>query len=146
MRGSFGMTEAGISITLRLQRGSTYTSFKEETCVLSRICLNFGEEVALDVRALTKLPKGKETTPEYLARVLERGPRAIMAKLIDRLHNLRCLHSCTKEKRRAQIAETQQYHVPLLTPALHRCGEPWGEYASALVAKIEDAIVRCPVD
>ncbi|MGB4076345.1 MAG: hypothetical protein WBK28_01405, partial [Minisyncoccia bacterium] len=35
-----------------------------------RLLRNFGEEIALDVRALTKLPKGKETTTAYLERVI----------------------------------------------------------------------------
>ena len=74
----------------------------EDAYLLSpyRLFVNFGEDIALDVRGLTKLPKGKETTEEYLGRVVVRGPWAIVAKLCDRLHNLRSLKSSTPEKRK----------------------------------------------
>lgn len=106
----------------------------EDTYLLSpyRIRFNFGEEIALDVRALTKLPRGKETTEEYLSRVIGRGPRVILAKLCDRLHNLRNLSGCSKEKREKQIAETRMYHLPLLVPRLRESGEPWEGYANYL--------------
>lgn len=105
-----------------------------------RMNLNFGEDIALDVRSLTKLPKGKETTEEYLGRAIARGPRAIVSKLCDRLHNVRTLNACTKEKQRKQIAETKKYHLKLLVPALAACGEPWATYAKALDSKIREAI------
>ena len=116
----------------------------EDTYLLSpyRISLNFGVDIALDVRALTKLPKGKETTAEYLGRIIAQGPWAILAKLCDRLHNLRTLKECTEEKRTEQIAETLEYHLPLLLPALHKHGGPWTEYAGALEQKIHEAIVH----
>ncbi len=117
----------------------------EDAYLLSpyRISLNFGEEVALDVRALTKLPKGKETTEEYLGRVIARGQWTIVAKLCDRLHNLRTLTECTEEKRREQIEETHRYHLPLLVPALSECGGVWADYAQLLGRKIREAIAAC---
>jgi len=116
----------------------------EDTYLLSpyRMGLNFGEEIALDVRALTKLSEGKETIEEYLARVIARGARAILAKLCDRLHNLRTLSACSEEKRKRQIKETCGYHLPLLVPALRTCGEPWAAYADAMERKIKEAISR----
>ena len=92
----------------------------EDAYLLSpyRIARNFGPEIALDVRALTKLPKGKESTAEYMERIIQRGAFAIIAKIIDRLHNLRTLGTCTPEKRLRQIAETKEFHIPLLIPAL----------------------------
>lgn len=107
-----------------------------------RISLNFGVENALDLGAVTKLPEGKETTEEYLARVIARGARAILAKLCDRLHNLRNLRRCTKQKRVRQIRETQRYHLRLLIPALRKWGEPWSEYADMLERKMHDAILQ----
>jgi (p)ppGpp synthase/HD superfamily hydrolase len=115
---------------------------REDTYLLSsyRASLNFGEDVALDVRGLTKLPKGKEKTSDYLARVIARGPRAILTKLDDRLHNLRCLGDCSQDKRTRQIVETEEFHLPLLVPALEVCGDPWKGYANLVQGKMMEAI------
>jgi GTP diphosphokinase / guanosine-3',5'-bis(diphosphate) 3'-diphosphatase len=117
---------------------------QEDSYLLSpyRIALNFGTERALDVRALTKLPKGKETTEEYLSRIIARGPRAIVAKLCDRLHNLRNVKRCTPEKRKRQVIETNEYHGPLLIPALHGYGSPWKEQAECLDTLLEQALEK----
>ncbi len=115
----------------------------QEDCYLIspyRMNLNFGKDIMLDVRAMTKLPKGKETTGEYLARIVEQGPWAITSKLCDRLHNVRTLKACTVKKRREQILETRKYHLLLLVPALKKYGEPWATYASKLDKKIREAI------
>jgi len=116
----------------------------EDTYLLStyRININFGKDIALDVRALTKLLKGKEITEEYLRRVIERGPWAILVKLIDRLHNLRSVAGCTEEKRLRQIAETNKYHLPMLIPALRSHGGEWGSLAATMEMKINEAIAR----
>jgi len=116
----------------------------EDSYLLSpyRTALNFGSERALDVRALTKLPKGKETTEEYLSRIIARGPRAIVAKLCDRLHNLRNVNRCTEEKRDRQIRETNEYHGPLLIPALYACESPWKEHAKRLDTLLEQALEK----
>jgi (p)ppGpp synthase/HD superfamily hydrolase len=107
---------------------------------LRRIALNFGKEIALDVRALTKLKRGKETTEQYLKRIIAQGRWAIISKLCDRLHNLRSLKGCPAKKIRAQIKETRAYHVPFLLPALHSFGEPWSGYAEILKREIEKTI------
>lgn len=114
----------------------------EDSYLLSsyRISLNLGIEVALDVRGVTKLPEGKETTEKYLLRIIARGVWAILAKLCDRLHNLRTMHGDTKEVQREQIEETLQYHLPMLIPALRACGEPWAAYADIMERKIMEAI------
>lgn len=116
----------------------------EDAYLLSpyRIGLNFGTEIALDVRALTKLPRGKETTIEYLYRVIARGPRTILVKQSDRLHNLRTLHNRSEEKRLQQIEETQQYHLPILIPALRACDDPWSAYADIMERKMLEAIAQ----
>jgi (p)ppGpp synthase/HD superfamily hydrolase len=114
----------------------------EDAYLLSpyRLMMNFGEDIALDVRAITKLPKGKETAEAYLDRVIVRGPWTIIAKLCDRLHNLRTLDACTPAHRLAQIKETRKYHLRLLIPALNKCGKPWATYAPELKRKINRAI------
>lgn len=114
----------------------------EDTHLMSpyRIHLNFGSDAALDLRALTKLPKGKETTPEYLGRVIGRGERAVLSKLCDRLSNVRSLKTNTAEKRRRQITETREFHIPLLLPALASFADPWCGYEIPLRTKLEDAL------
>ena len=116
----------------------------EDAYLLSsfRIRLNFGADIALDVRALTKLPKDKETTEQYLDRVITQGPWAMLTKLCDRLHNLRTLEGCTSEKRAEQIKETQQKHLKLLIPALAAHGGVWVIYADQLSRKIREAIAK----
>ena len=107
-----------------------------------RIRLNLGVDIALDLQALTKLPKGKESTADYLMRICLQGPWAITAKLCDRLHNLRNLATCTIEKQRAQFAETHEYHLAILIPALRQYGGQWISYADALEAKMSEALAE----
>ncbi|MFI5260230.1 MAG: hypothetical protein ACHQU0_00315 [Candidatus Paceibacteria bacterium] len=107
-----------------------------------RIGMNFGAKIALDVRAMTKLPKGKETTLEYLERIIFQGPWAILAKLCDRLSNLRTLGGCTEEKRRHQLEETKEYHLPLLIPALRKHKGKWAKYADMMEKKIQEAMAQ----
>ncbi len=115
---------------------------REETYLLSpyRIKLNFGDEIAHDVEGLTKLRYAKESTGEYLGRVIRRGPWAILAKLLDRLHNLRTLLSCSPEMRDAQVKETREYHIPMLIPALRACGGEWVMIADTVESLIKQAI------
>ncbi|MFZ1075311.1 MAG: HD domain-containing protein [Minisyncoccia bacterium] len=107
-----------------------------------RIALNFGKEIALYVVALTKLPRGKETTEKYLGRIVAAGPIAILAKLCDRLHNLRTLYGCTEQKRSDQLEETMAFHLPILIPALREHGEPWRSYANIIEEKIHEAMAE----
>jgi len=114
----------------------------EDAYLLSpyRMKVNFGIDCALDVSAMTKLPKGKESTEKYLQRVIGQGPWAIAGKLFDRLDNVRDLAGCTPEKRAAQIAETQKYHLRLLVPALAEHGGEWAEMSIWHNQKILEAI------
>lgn len=114
----------------------------EDSYLLSpyRISLNFGIEIALNLRAITKLPSGKESTKDYLLRIVNQGSYVIVAKLLDRLDNLRDLHGCTEEKRIKQIEETKQFHIPILISALKKQDDIWQRYANILEEKINDAI------
>jgi (p)ppGpp synthase/HD superfamily hydrolase len=107
-----------------------------------RINMNFGTDIALDVRAMTKLPKGKESTAEYLNRVILQGPWAILGKKCDRLSNLRTLGGCTEEKRKHQLEETREYHLPLLVPALRKYGGKWEKYADIMEQKMLEAMAQ----
>lgn len=117
---------------------------REDSNLLSgyRIRLNFGEDIALDVRAVTKYERGNETTIGYLKRVVARGPYAVLSKLCDRLHNVRSLSGCTDEKRRIQLKETNDYHIPTLLPALSEHGGTWQEYAVSLDSRFQEAIAQ----
>ncbi len=114
---------------------------QEDSHLLSsyRIARNFGEDIALDVRALTKLRKKKEPTKEYLERIIMRGGQSIVAKLCDRLHNLRTMSACSLEKQARQIKETQDFHLPLLIPALNG-DSVYSGFAHFLPEKISEAI------
>jgi (p)ppGpp synthase/HD superfamily hydrolase len=114
----------------------------EDSKLLSpyRIALNLGEDIALDVGAMTKLPKGKEDTRTYLGRIIDRGPHAITTKLLDRANNNRSLYGCTPEKRQKQIEETDTFHRPILVPALRLYGGEWRMHADALDAKMQEAL------
>lgn len=111
---------------------------KEDQFLLStyRTSLNFGTEIALDVMAVTKLAEGKETVEEYLLRVILGGPWSILCKLIDRLHNIRELRACSKEKIKKQVFQTENFHLPLLVPALASHGVEWKEVANKVSAMI----------
>ena len=105
-----------------------------------RIALNFGEKIALDIRAITKLKrklvKGKlvlrETPLEYIHRVIARGPQVIVGKLCDRLHNCRTLKNRSREKQLEQVAETDELYLGVLIPALREHDGTWSEYADKL--------------
>ena len=114
----------------------------EDSYLLSiyRIKLNFGIDRALDAQALKKLPKGKESTVQYLGRIVIRGPRTILAKLCDRCSNLRDMKSSSKNDRQRQLVETEEYHLPILIPALREHGGEWAQYADLMEQKIKDAL------
>lgn len=120
----------------------------EDSFLLShfRIGLNFGIQNACGVGALTKLPKGKETTKQYLYRIVEQGWRTIIAKLADRLHNLRTLAGRPLAKRIEQIEETEAYHLPILIPALRSHGGDCERYADLLEQMIRQAIANAPLE
>lgn len=115
---------------------------REDAYLLSvyRIKTNFGLDVALDVLAVTKLPKGKESTVDYLQRIIERGPWAVLTKLCDRLHNLRSLGGCTADKRAKQLKETKEVIMKPLIDALCAAGGDWSVYAVKLEQKMMAAM------
>ncbi len=117
---------------------------REDSHLLSlhRIALNFGEERALDIFALTKLAKGAETTHEYLGRIIRRGPPTIISKLCDRLQNSRDILSCKVSEIQKLVEETEQYHLPLLVTALKQQGNEWVAIAQALEQKLCEAMTE----
>lgn len=65
---------------------------------------------------------------------------AILAKLIDRLHNVRSLGGCSKEKRERQIKETKRYHLRMLLPALRGHGALCAAHADKLQKLFREAL------
>ncbi len=54
------------------------------------------------------------STDRYVQNIRESGRNpVIMAKLVDRLHNLRTLGDCPADKQARQTAETQEFYYPL---------------------------------
>lgn len=115
---------------------------REDSYLLSiyRIRLNCGKDVARDVLSVTKLPKGKESTEDYLQRIINQGPWAIVTKLCDRLHNVRTLDTCTPEKKAKQLIETRSLVMPLLIEALIVAGGDWLVLGTQLEKKLNAAL------
>lgn len=85
-----------------------------------RIDVNFGEDVAYGVGLLTK----DVPIEAYLERLKRKGGyKDITVKLADRLHNLRTLESCTKEKLQRKTKETKDKYFPLLVVLERRIPE-----------------------
>lgn len=109
----------------------------EDSHILSpyRIELNFGKEVVVGLKLLTKKPK-----TGYLRRLKLYGDtKMITVKLCDRLHNLRTLGSCARPKQRRQIKETKKYYLPLCDLLIEKLPQRdrWrGEYLKNQIEKI----------
>lgn len=108
---------------------------KEDSYLLSwnRIQINFGRQITIDLKLLTKDPK-----EGYLERISSHGSwRVLLVKLCDRLHNLRTLDGCESSKKEKQITETIQHYLPLcdiLITKLKR-GSRWrGEYLKEAIS------------
>lgn len=114
----------------------------EDTYLLSlyRIGLNFSYDVARDIQALSKLKGAKQPTTDYLGQIIARGPHAIMAKLLDRLHNARTCGLRSPEKRAELVQETREYHLRLLLPALRTHGGKWAAWADHLETLFSEAL------
>lgn len=83
-----------------------------------RLTRIFNKEVARIVVALTKVGghgfKTKHDAEEYyIVNLKKTGPKAVMVKMADRLHNLRTIGDCTKEKQKRKIQETREVYFPL---------------------------------
>lgn len=109
----------------------------EDSHILSpyRIELNFGKEVVVGLKLLTKQPK-----EGYLRRLKTYGDaKVIMVKLADRLHNVRTLGKCTKEKQERQREETENHYIPLANFLIEKLPkkDKWrGEYLKKEIQKM----------
>lgn len=108
----------------------------EDSFVLSekRIALNFGKDVALWVKYLTK-----EEGVDYHSRLRECQIWQVLAlKLCDRLHNLRELDNCIPEKQLRKLAETKEVYIPLAEKLISMLSEDIKHIGEYLKEKITD--------
>lgn len=108
----------------------------EDSYILTekRIEINFGREVALWVKFLTKKPKDG-----YHERLKTDAPwQVLLVKLCDRLDNLRTLSNCTPEKQRKQILETEAQYIPLADLLIEKIPSEYKERAVYLKEKIQE--------
>ena len=114
---------------------------KEDSFILSweRVQINFGAAITRELKFLTKEPKAG-----YEKRLMQsESKRVLMLKLCDRLHNLRTINSCSKEKRDKKIKETISVYLPIAEILINRLPEKdrWrGEYLKEQISKLCQAV------
>jgi GTP diphosphokinase / guanosine-3',5'-bis(diphosphate) 3'-diphosphatase len=109
----------------------------EDTYLLTHTCYvdNFGPDVAYDVDALTKRPNEKENLELYMNRLRSQGWRAVLVKIVDRVHNMRTIGNCSQEKQERKKLETCQ-HFLLLTEDLGGIIPPGYKKAAARAKRL----------
>ncbi len=129
--------ELGLRSDWRLPATALLHDIPEDSWILSehRMRVNFGREVALWVKYLTKNPE--EGYYERLTDV-HTPWQVILVKLCDRLDNLRTLSGCRPEKQRRKISETQKYFPALADALISRCPRKYKRHAKYLKEKIEE--------
>ena len=86
----------------------------EDTYLLSpkRMRINFGPEITIDLKLLAKDPHNSR---RYYDNIRKYGNwRVILVKLADRLHNMRTLENCSKDKQRRKVLETRREFPSLI--------------------------------
>lgn len=93
----------------RMIIGALLHDIREDSHILlpEDIALIFGKRVAHYVAVLTK----DVHIEQYLERLQRASRKSQIIKLADRLHNMRTLYGCTKEKQERKIEETQKYFL-----------------------------------
>ena len=95
----------------------------EDTFLLTpdRIKITFGERVARMICGISKPKKSgsrfsdnDERQEGYFKQITNASVEEKIVKLADRLHNLRTLNQCSKEKQLRKIKETKERYLPLL--------------------------------
>ena len=76
----------------------------------AEICRAFSYRIAYKLEALTKYP-GQDVL-EYTHQVFAGGTKVLIAKFADRLHNLRTLSACSRDKQDRVMSDTWVYYYP----------------------------------
>lgn len=113
----------------------------EDTWILDEYWMNrcFGERVCMDVKYLSH--EDSMTDDQYFDRFLICSSwRALVAKLADRLHNLRTLNDMPLKNQRSKLTETRAKVYPLFKVTYQLTPEMYLPAAHDLTAMIEDLV------
>lgn len=133
---SFFLHDTGEDSPIFGNRITSYERFKKD--FVFRLTALFGKRVAEITLKLTKPEVDgetfftKEEVKEFYIGELQTDEDAILLKMVDRLHNLRTLSNCKKEKVLNQIKETEEVYLPIFSSIQ---GEN-KKYADILLSKI----------
>lgn len=128
--------ELGLNNNWRIVATALLHDILEDSWILNekQIASNFGNRVARFVVWLTKAPG-----IDYHARFNQCDMwEVLLVKLSDRLHNLRSLSACKKEKQIRYLKETRAHYLPLIQKLISLLPEEekWrGEYLKTEVEK-----------
>ena len=133
------MTEFGITNWVAIAVALLH-DLREDTFLLSHRCAVdcFGIDVAHGLEAITKRRRPrKEAIRSYLARIIEQGIFIILVKLAGRLHNMRTLGNCPKNKQVRTAKQTLRYFIPLCQRAKEMlpASSTLGDYIEAELRK-----------
>ncbi len=111
-----------------------------------RIAAIFGERVAVLVSTMTKPKKNDprftssaERHIFYFEKQLKPSSEENkLLKLVDRLHNMRTLGSCTLEKRERKIKETREVYFPLIEDVAKK----YPDKAAYIKLQLEEALEK----
>ena len=111
-----------------------------------RIKITFGDRVSMLVTTVSKPKKndsrfksGAERHRWYFEQVASSCVEAKLLKLADRLQNMRTLSSCSIEKQRRKIKETEEIYLPLISDVAKEYPEK-AEYLSNQMQSILDKL------
>ncbi|CAM5616942.1 GTP pyrophosphokinase OS=Streptomyces glaucescens OX=1907 GN=relA PE=3 SV=1 [Streptomyces glaucescens] len=107
-----------------LMAGLLHDTVEDTEYGLEDLRRDFGDVVALLVDGVTKLDKVKfgeaaqAETVRKMVVAMAKGPRVLVIKLADRLHNMRTMRYLKREKQEKKARETLEIYAPLA----HRLG------------------------
>lgn len=120
---------------------------------LEGIAFKFGEEVAYLVETMSKPKKDdarfandRERHQFYFKTLFEATVRCIIAKLCDRLHNMRNINSCAPEKIARKIKETEDVYIPLCVIAMASNDPQIKAWAEFLADKLCEALEAAEIE